>query len=75
MRWITVNESLPPRGQDVLVWGTEGITVASRSPSAYGGADAWVPTMVSGQGDWDWEYDSPVSIITHWAPLPPEPNV
>jgi len=57
--WISVSERLP-KGDDVLVFTTDGIHVASRDE--YG---LWWPSAGDSYGFPD---------VTHWMPLPEPPT-
>ena len=56
--WIPVGESLPGRGEEVLVWSnSNGVHRAS----------------LCSDGQWLDEDFNPGKKITHWRPLPPPP--
>jgi hypothetical protein len=62
MEWISVKERLPPENTRVLVYEKRGV---------HGGNPIDIEYM---DESGDWEGQGIVSGITHWMPLPKEPE-
>jgi hypothetical protein len=73
-RWIDVKESLPPAGDTVLVYGTDGgsyLSYFSVRSVRFGqclfnpkGKRVWVDADYGSRG---------IDRVTHWMPLPEKP--
>jgi hypothetical protein len=58
--WISVSERYPEEDEDVLVFSTDGIHVASLDEDG-----TWYPSHGDG-----WDFPG----VTHWMPLPAPPT-
>jgi hypothetical protein len=73
MEWISVNDRLPEKGQQVNVYGTftNEVSGARKSPSI--GVVNWDNEKYSECNDY-YYYEMGYLNITHWMPLPPPPT-
>lgn len=71
MKWISVKEKTPPRGQDILVTDGEIITCTNLEDWEKGKLTLMGCVGFSG---YEWEYDFEYKDITHWAELPKPPK-
>lgn len=71
MMWHEIKtEGYPPNGAAVLI--TDGKVMASAEYESYQGQHIWHGHGFGGY-EWDWDFDE--KQVTHWAELPPLPEM
>lgn len=77
MTWIPCDERIPDAEVPVLIRAHNGtVTVAQRIKWKHLTTVDWAPVgwWSGGVGDCDWDESGLYGGVTHWMPLPDQPN-